>query len=55
VCEVAVIGAAGLVWIVSGSCGENRFEAQGKTQAEAWHMACQQAEAVGMLRKARPS
>jgi hypothetical protein len=22
-----VIGAAGLVWIVSGSCGENRLEA----------------------------
>jgi hypothetical protein len=28
---------------------ENLIEARGKTQAEAWHRACQQAEAVGML------
>jgi hypothetical protein len=36
-------------WVVTGSNGENRIEAQGAGQAEAWHRACEQAEAVGML------
>jgi hypothetical protein len=29
--------------------GENALRTQGQTQAEAWHRACQQAEALGML------
>jgi hypothetical protein len=36
-------------WQVSGSNGENRLEASGRTQAQAWHRACEQARAVGML------
>ncbi len=37
------------VWLVIGSNGENRICAEGRTQAEAWHRATLQAEAVGML------
>jgi hypothetical protein len=44
-----------LVWIVSGSNGENRIEARGKSQTEAWYRTAQQAEAVGMLAPARPT
>jgi hypothetical protein len=46
--EVAT--AAG--WLVCGCNGENVIEARGSTQAEAWHRACEQAAAVGMLRSA---
>jgi len=42
-----------LVWIVSGSNGENRVEARGQSQAEAWYRAAQQAAAVGMLTPTR--
>ena len=44
----------GAEWLVTGSNGENAVNARGRTQAEAWHHACQQAEAAGMLRR-RPS
>jgi prepilin-type N-terminal cleavage/methylation domain-containing protein len=47
--SVGETGGAGS-WLVSGANGENQIVAQGRTQAEAWHRACQQAEAVGMLR-----
>jgi hypothetical protein len=47
--EVAT--AAG--WSVTGTNGENRIEARGRTQGEAWWNACQQAAAVGMLAPAR--
>ena len=40
-------------WLVSGTNGENVIEARAATQAEAWHQACLQAEAVGMLGRAR--
>jgi hypothetical protein len=40
-------------WIVSGVNGENVIEARGRTQAEAWWRACEQARAVGMLACAR--
>jgi hypothetical protein len=40
-----------LVWIVSGSNGENRIEARGATQDEAWRNAVLQAEAVGKAGK----
>ncbi len=36
--------------LVSGTNGENRIQAEGKTSAEAWYRACQEAESVGMLR-----
>jgi hypothetical protein len=36
-------------WIVSGTNGENQLAARGSTQAEAWHRAVEQAEALGML------
>ena len=41
--------AFGLMWLVTGSKGENLTRAEGQTQAEAWQRACLQAEAVGML------
>ncbi len=48
--EVAVHTANGIVWLVTGSNGENVIEARGTTQTEAWARAPQQALAVGMLR-----
>jgi hypothetical protein len=45
-------GPDGPSWQVSGSNGENRIQAQGRTLAEAYWRACQQAQAVGMLRRA---
>jgi hypothetical protein len=44
-----VIEAGTLVWLVSGTNGENVIRAEGPTQAEAWRKACDQARAVGML------
>jgi hypothetical protein len=44
----------GDTWLVSGSNGENLVLAEGRTQSEAWHRACQQAEAVGMLGRTEP-
>jgi hypothetical protein len=38
-------------WLVSGANGEKVLHAEGKVQAEAWHRACEQAAAVGMLAK----
>ena len=52
--DVRVLTAEGPAWLVSGKNGENEVRARGATQAEAWHRACQQAEAAGMLRR-RPS
>jgi hypothetical protein len=46
--DVAVHGESGLAWIVSGTNGENRIEARGVIQDEAWRNAVLQAEAVGM-------
>ena len=47
--ETAVHGPAGIVWIVSGTNGENVIEARGASQTEAWARAVEQARAVGML------
>jgi hypothetical protein len=53
--ETGITGAglAGAVWLVTGTNGGNRIEARGETQAEAWHRAAEQAEAVGMLARDR--
>jgi hypothetical protein len=50
------VGEAGFggTWVVSGMNGENRLRAEGRTQAEAWHNACLQAAAVGMLGRTPP-
>jgi hypothetical protein len=37
------------LWVVSRINGENPVRAEGRTQAEAWWLACEQARAVGML------
>ncbi len=47
--DARILTASGPAWWVSGSNGENLVNAHGQTQAEAWHQACQQAQAVGML------
>jgi hypothetical protein len=41
-------------WIVSGTNGENAIRAEATSQAEAWHRAVEQAEAVGMARRNYP-
>jgi hypothetical protein len=46
--SVGEVGTGG-GWFVSGTKGENALKAAGRTQAEAWWRACQQAAAVGML------
>jgi len=47
--DMCVLTAAGPAWLVTGANGENVVEAWGATQGEAWHRACQQAQALGML------
>jgi len=49
--DVRVLTAAGPLWLVTGANGENVIEARATTQTQAWHRACQQAEALGMLRR----
>jgi hypothetical protein len=50
----AGVGAAPDVgWLVTGTNGENRVAGRGGTLAEAYRRACQQAEAAGMLGRAR--
>jgi hypothetical protein len=36
-------------WLVTGTNGENRIHAEGRTRAEAWWNACVQAREVGLL------
>ncbi len=36
-------------WLVDGTNGENRIEARGHSQAEAWWLAAEQARGLGML------
>jgi hypothetical protein len=50
--SVGEVRLADGTWVVTGSNGENRLGARGVTQAEAWHRACGQAAAVGMLGRA---
>jgi hypothetical protein len=40
---------AGVVWQVSGTVGFHQLRAEGHTQAEAWHRACELAKAAGLL------
>ena len=42
-------GAGRLLWIVSGSNGENLIRAEGATRADAWIHAVEQARTTGML------
>jgi hypothetical protein len=42
-------GAGGLLWIVTGSNGENLIRAEGPTRSEAWIRAVDQARGLGML------
>jgi hypothetical protein len=51
--ETALSSIYGAVWLVTGSNGENRIETRGRSQAEVWHRACEQAAAVGMLSKSQ--
>jgi hypothetical protein len=37
--DVRLLTAAGPAWLVTGTNGENAVNAQGQTQAEAWHRA----------------
>jgi hypothetical protein len=51
--DCCVVSPTCPVWLVTGRNGENLIEARGATQQEAWHRACQQARAVGMLGQCR--
>ena len=53
--DVRILAAEGLAWLVTGTNGENAVSARGQTQAEAWHRACEQAEATGMLGRSPPT
>jgi hypothetical protein len=50
--SVGEVGTAS-TWRVCGANGENQTNAAGASQAEAWHRACEQAAAVGMLAPAQ--
>jgi hypothetical protein len=47
--SVGEVATAGGKVLVTGTNGENAVSASGATPDEAWHSACQQAVAVGML------
>jgi hypothetical protein len=47
--DAAFTGEGGLVWVVTGSNGENLIRAEGATRADAWLAACEQAMSLGML------
>jgi hypothetical protein len=52
--EFAAVDTEGRqTWRVSGRNGANAVEAAGDTKPEAWHRACWQAQALGMLRRCR--
>jgi hypothetical protein len=53
--DARILTAAGPLWLVTGHSGENAVSARGDTQAEAWHRACLQAEAAGMLSRQGPA
>jgi hypothetical protein len=54
--DTAFVTEAGtLIWLVSGVDGEDVIRAEGPTQAAAWRTACDQARAVGMLKRWRVS
>jgi len=41
--------------LVTGANGENAISVKGRSQAEAWHRAVEQAEAVGLVWRDRPT
>jgi hypothetical protein len=47
--DIAFPATSGLVYVVSGSNGENKIHATGRTCAEAWGRAVEQAAEAGML------
>jgi hypothetical protein len=49
--DVRILTTEGAAWIVTGANGENAVNARERSQAEAWHRSCQQAEAAVMLRR----
>jgi hypothetical protein len=51
--DAAYVEHGVLVWLVTGTNGENLIRAEGPTRAAAWWAAVGQAEAVGMI-EARP-
>jgi hypothetical protein len=51
--DVLFLTADGAVWLVTGTNGENKIEARAATQAEAWHLAAEQARSLGMLGRSR--
>lgn len=44
-----------LIWLVTGSNGDNQIESRGRTRAEAYWRACCQAREVGMLAPPKPA
>jgi hypothetical protein len=44
--SAAFHAASGLVWVVTGSNGENVIRAEGATDTEAWWRACQKAASM---------
>jgi hypothetical protein len=51
--SVGDVGTSGGSCWVTGTNGENQIAAVGATPDEAWHRACEQAAAVGMLARPR--
>jgi hypothetical protein len=45
----AFVGKKGIAWLVYGTHGDHSIQANGKTQEEAWKLACRQAEEMGLI------
>ncbi len=45
----AFASKADISWLVFGTNGDHSIQANGKTQEEAWKLACRQAEEMGLV------
>ena len=49
--DVRLSGTSGPLWLVTGTRGEHFIRAEGLTQTDAWHNACERAQAAGLFKK----
>ena len=47
--DTALVGKEGISWLVYGTRGDQSIRAEGKSQVEAWKLACRQAEEMGLV------
>jgi hypothetical protein len=48
--ETAFAGKHGISWLVYGTQGDYKIQANGKSQEEAWKQACRQVKEMGLIK-----